>query len=86
MKVGILLAELLHVVSDAVGQLLAGRAQIAAAGRRGIVAIVAGRRGASVEVLGLGEVLPDQLRAHNAPVRLDQAAIRLVGNRPWPGP
>src|ERR1017187_7551825 len=78
---GILGAEGFHIGGYAVGEFLAGGAQVATARRQAIVAVVAGSRGAAVEVLGLGEALADQLRTHGAAIGLNQAAIRLVAEQ-----
>ena len=83
---GVLGAELLQVALHPVDQLLVGGAEVRAAGRQAVVAIVAGGRGAAVEILGPGEVLADQLRADDLAVGRDQAAVGLVReNDLWPG-
>ena len=85
--------ELVDVALDAIGQRLAGRAEIGAAGVRGVVGRVdglgrilrvrrVGRRRPAMEILVVGEHLADQRRADDLAVLLDQAALRLARERP----
>ena len=76
--VRVVLAEFFHRRLHAVDQLLIGRAVVRSAGSGRIVAVVAGRRGARMEVFGLGEILADQRGADDLPVLRDQAAVGLV--------
>src|ERR1700691_4102706 len=56
---GILLAEFLDIVPYAVDESLVSRSKVSSSGVSGIIAI-AGRGRTSMEILGLGELLPDQ--------------------------
>ena len=57
------------------------RALVGAAGGASVVRVGRGGRGTAPEVLRIGERLTDQLGAHRLAVALDQAAVRLVGER-----
>ena len=75
---GVLGTECLDVGGRAIGELLAGGAEVGTAGGESVIAIVAGGRGTSVEIARLGEALSDPFGAHGAAVGLNQAAIGLM--------
>ena len=70
-----------NVLRDGVAQLLRSRAEVAAAGIRGVVAVARGRW-ARVEILVGGELLAKQPRAAHRSVRVhDQAAVGFGGEK-----